>query len=375
MSALGVAVIGHGFMGRAHSAAWRNAGAAFGLPHYRQQVLVGRSADAVAAAAAAWGWQESATDWRAVLARDDIQIVDICTPGWAHAEIAIAALRAGKHVIVEKPLANSVDEAEQMVEVAAAAARRGVFSMVGFNYRRVPAIALARELIAAGRLGTVRQVRASYLQDWLADDNAPMSWRLRAETAGSGALGDIASHAVDLVQFVLTEQVMEASGALRTFVPQRPGGAGGAEEVTVDDAVWANLRLSGGASASIEASRIATGRKNSLHLEIYGSRGALRFDLERLNELEFFDAMDPLAEQGFRRILVTEPEHPYLKAWWPQGHILGWEHSFSHQVRDFLDCIDQGRAPSPSFAEGLQVQRVLGAIAESSDRNGIRIAV
>lgn len=373
MNILGVAMIGNGFMGRAHSAAWRNAGATFELPRYRQQVLVGRSPDTVSPAAEAWGWQESEGDWRRVIDREDIQIVDICTPGWAHAEIAIAALQAGKHVLVEKPLANSVAEAEMMLQAAVIAAEKGIFSMVGFNYRRIPAVALARDFVSAGRLGSVHQVRACYLQDWLADETTPMSWRLRAETAGSGALGDIASHVVDLVQFVLGTQAVDASGSLRTFVPQRPNHTGALEEVTVDDAVWANLTLRSGGTANIDASRAATGQKNSLRLEIYGSSGSLRFDLERLNELEFFDATAPATEQGFRRILVTEPAHPYLKAWWPQGHMLGWEHSFTHQIKDFLSSIDQGQPPAPSFAEGLQVQRVLAAIAESSVQHGLRI--
>lgn len=375
MTALGIATIGYEFMGRAHSAAWRNVGAAFDVPEYVQRVLVGRSANAVAAAATSLGWQETETDWRRVLERDDIQIVDICTPGWTHAEIAIAALAAGKHVMVEKPLANSVAEAQAMASAAQVAATRGVFSTIGFNYRRIPAVALARQLVAAGRLGTVRHVRAAYLQDWLVDEATPMNWRLRADTAGSGALGDIASHTVDLVQFVLSTRVSEAAGTLRTFISERPGDSGKLEPVTVDDAVWANLTLDSGATASIEASRLATGRKNALQLEIYGSQGALRFDLERLNELEFLDASEPVAEQGFRRILVTEPEHPYLKAWWPQGHILGWEHSFTHQIQDFLSCIQRGEAPSPSFADGLQVQQVLATISASSGRQGVRLGV
>ncbi|WP_336857775.1 Gfo/Idh/MocA family oxidoreductase [Sinomonas albida] len=362
---LGVAGIGYAFMGKAHSQAWRNVAAYFDVPAVEQRVLVGRDAEQVAEAAARYGWAESATDWREVIARDDIDIVDICAPGWLHAEIAIAALEAGKHVLVEKPLANSLAESERMVAAAAAARGRGVQSMVGFNYRRVPALAYARQLIGDGRLGVVREVRASYLQDWLADSESPMTWRLRKETAGSGALGDIASHAIDQVQFLLGDTVTEASGRLHTFVGRRPGPSG-VEDVTVDDAAWATLVLAGGAVASVEASRVALGRKNSLRIEVYGSAGALSFDLERLNELEFLDGTGPAAEQGFRRIVVTEPEHPYLEAWWPQGHVIGWEHTFTHQIRDFLLGIRDGAAPSPSFEEGLQVQRVLAAIEESA---------
>ncbi|MCU1566191.1 MAG: putative dehydrogenase [Pseudarthrobacter sp.] len=367
---LGVAMIGYAFMGKAHSNAWRNVASYFDVPAVEQKVLVGRDAAAVAEAAARYGWKETATDWRTVLDRDDIHIVDICAPGWMHAEIAIAALEAGKHVLLEKPLANTLAEAEAITAAAQAARAQGVQSMVGFNYRRVPALALAKELVSEGRLGTVRQVRAAYLQDWLADESAPMTWRLRKETAGSGALGDIASHAIDQVLFLLGDKVTEVSGRLQTFVHQRPG-AQGPEDVTVDDAAWATLALASGAIASVEASRVATGRKNSLQIEIYGDKGALRFDLENLNELAFSDATLPAREQGFRRIVVTEPEHPYLDAWWPPGHIIGWEHTFTHQIRDFLLAIDAGTAPSPSFEDGLEVQRILGAVEESAAKSAL----
>ncbi|MFS2089213.1 Gfo/Idh/MocA family protein [Paenarthrobacter nicotinovorans] len=367
---LGVAAIGYAFMGKAHSNAWRNVASFFNVPAFEQKVLVGRYASAVSEAAAKYGWAGSATDWRSVIARDDIDIVDICAPGWMHAEIALEALAAGKHVLVEKPLANTLEEAELMATAAASARGRGVQSMIGFNYRRVPALALARELIAEGRLGTVRHVRAAYLQDWLSDVETPMSWRLRKETAGSGALGDIASHAIDQVQHLTGQTVTEVTGTLRTFVTERPGVAG-LEKVTVDDAAWATLGLTGGVSASVEASRVATGQKNSLKIEIYGSLGSLTFDLENLNELGFLDATVPVREQGFRRILVNEPEHPYAAAWWPQGHVIGWEHTFTHQVRDFLLAVRDGSEPSPSFDDGLQVQRVLAAVEESARNRSV----
>ena len=365
-SPLGVAMIGYAFMGKAHSNAWRNVASYFDVPAFEQKVLVGRDAGQVAAAARKYGWAETATDWRSVLERDDIHIVDICAPGWMHAEIAVAALEAGKHVLVEKPLANTLAEAEAMADAARSARERGVQSMIGFNYRRVPALALAKELIAEGRLGTVRHVRAAYLQDWLVDPDSPMTWRLNKETAGSGALGDIASHAIDQVMFLLGGTVTEVSGRLHTFVSHRPG-ADGPEEVTVDDAAWATLTLDSGTIASVEVSRMATGQKNSLKLEIYGDKGSLLFDLETINELGFLDATLPVREQGFRRILVNEPEHPYMAAWWPQGHVIGWEHTFTHEIRDFLAAIDGGTPPSPSFDEGLAVQRVLAAIEESAN--------
>jgi len=357
-------VVGYSFMGKAHSYAWRNVGAFFDAPPVRQQVLVGRDEQAVKEAAGRYGWTEAATDWRAVVERDDIDVVDICTPGDTHAEIAIAALEAGKHVLVEKPLANSVAESEAMVAAASAAAARGVVSMVGFNYRRVPALALARELISSGRIGAVRQVRAAYLQDWLADEAAPMTWRLRQETAGSGALGDLGSHVVDQIGFLLGEPVTSASGQLRTFVPSRAGDDG-PEQVTVDDAAWATLTTASGAVASVEVSRMAADRKNGLTIEVYGSRGSLAFDLERLNELQVHG----------RRVLVTEADHPYVGAWWPPGHVLGWDSTFISQAAEFLTAIGSGQPASPSFADGLAVQRVLAAIEESATGSGAVVVV
>ncbi|WP_122940709.1 Gfo/Idh/MocA family protein [Brachybacterium sp. EE-P12] len=368
---LGIALIGYAFMGRAHSQAWRSVGAAFDVPEIERRVLVGRDESAVAQAARRLDWQEHATDWREVIAREDVDIVDICTPGFLHAEIAIAALEAGKHVLCEKPLANDTDEAVRMVEAARAARERGQVAALGHTYRRVPALAHARDLVAAGRLGEIRQVRASYLQDWLVDAEAGMSWRLRKETAGSGALGDIGSHAVDQIQFVTGQSVAAVRGRLATMVPERPG-ADGPEPVTVDDAAWASLELSGGAIASLEASRMATGRKNELSLEVYGTDGALRFDLERLDELWFLDATRPVTEQGFTRIVVTEPEHPYLEGWWPQGHVLGWENAFTNQARDLLLAVTDRdpAAYSPDFEDGLALQRILEAIIDSDAAGG-----
>jgi len=369
--ALGVAVIGYAFMSKAHSHGWRNAGSLRDdLPEIRRQVIVGRDADQVSAAARQYGWAEAATDWRAVLDRDDIDIVDVCVPGHLHAEVAIAALEAGKHVLAEKPLANTIAEAEKMVATAQAARERGVQSMVGFNYRRVPALALARQHIAAGRIGTVRQVRIAYLQDWLADESAPMTWRLRRETAGSGALGDLASHAVDQVRFLLDQDVVGVNALTETFVRRRAGEQG-LEDVTVDDAAWSVLRTSGDAVVSLEVSRMATARKNGFGIEVYGSTGALRFDLESLNHLDV--CLDGAGD--FTRVLVTEPEHPYLDAWWPPGHVLGWDSTFSNQAADFVHALATGTEPRPSFEDGLAVQRVLAAIEASACAGGSHIGV
>jgi len=373
-----VALIGHAFMGAAHSQAWRTAGRFFDLPcTVDMAVLAGRNAPAAAAAAERLGWGEAETDWRRVVQRDDVDLVDICTPGDSHAEIAIAALAAGKHVLCEKPLANSVAEAEAMSAAAQRAAAAGVRSMVGFNYRRVPALALARRLIAEGRIGEVRHVRAQYLQDWIVDPQFPLVWRLQRERAGSGALGDIGAHIIDAGQFVTGQRITGVSAVTETFVRRRPllastaGGlsaTGGAEtgEVTVDDAALFTARFEGGGLGSFEATRFATGRKNALRIEVNGSVGSLAFDFEAMNELQFYDAASWGEVAGFTRIQVTEPSHPYMAAWWPPGHLIGYEHTFTHEVVDLLDDVHAGRDPSPSFADGLQVQQVLAAVEASA---------
>ncbi|WP_328492948.1 Gfo/Idh/MocA family oxidoreductase [Streptomyces sp. NBC_00414] len=380
---LGVGMVGYAFMGAAHSQGWRTADRVFELPLRPVLAAVcGRDAQAVGAAADRLGWAAAETDWRALIARDDVDLVDVCTPGDSHAEIAIAALAAGKHVLCEKPLANTVEEAEAMTEAAAAAAARGQVAMVGFNYRRVPATALARKMVAEGRIGALRHVRVTYLQDWLVDREFPLTWRLRKETAGSGALGDLGAHIVDLAQYLAGEPVVGVSALTETFVRERPllsgassglSAAGGGElgAVTVDDAALFTGRFASGALASFEATRFATGRKNSLRIELNGEKGSLAFDLERLNELSYHDGTEPTAHAGFRRILVTEPDHPYLEAWWPPGHGLGYEHTFVHQARDLVHAIADGGQPLPSFADGLQVQRVLAAVEESAEKNSV----
>ncbi|MGP9606219.1 Gfo/Idh/MocA family protein [Glutamicibacter sp. 287] len=368
MSSLKVAMIGHGFMGAAHSQGWRTAHRVFDLPGKPQMtVLVGRNSANLVADAAKWGWESSSTNWREVIQRDDIDIIDIVTPGASHAEIAIAALEAGKHVLCEKPLANTVEQAERMAAAAERAASCGVQTMVGFTYRRVPAVSFMRQLIQQGVLGEIQQVRASYRQDWLVDPSAPLSWRLQQDQAGSGALGDIGAHAIDLVQFTTGLHTQEVSGVLQTITEHRPHADGsGFGQVSVDDLALFTGRLSNGALASFEASRVATGRKNALSIEISGSKGALAFDLEELNSLQYFDREDPQDRQGFRNILVTEPVHPYLSGWWPAGHMLGYEHGFSHQVKDLIESIHDGTPAHSSFAEGLQVQRVLDAVTRSA---------
>ena len=377
---LRIGMVGYAFMGTAHSQAWRTVNRVFDLPlQARMAAICGRDEGRVAEAAARLGWQEHSTEWRSLLARDDIDLIDVCTPGDSHAEIAIAALAAGKHVLCEKPLANTIEEARAMAAAAARAEADGVRSVCGFNYRRVPAVALMRRLVADGRIGEIRHVRAVYLQDWITDPQFPLVWRLQKDKAGSGALGDIGAHIIDLTQYVTGQLITGVSALTETFVKQRPlpaasnglsaasrDGLTGTGAVTVDDAALFLARLDGGAIATYEATRFATGRKNGLRVEINGSLGSVVFDFERMNELEFYDATRPAAEQGFARILVTEPEHPYMSGWWPPGHLIGYEHSFTHQARDLIEAIATGDALAPSFADALQVQLVLDAVERSA---------
>jgi predicted dehydrogenase len=365
---IGVGMVGHAFMGAAHSQAWRTAGRFFDLPLTPDMaVLCGRDATTARAAADRLGWRDVETDWKELLTRDDVQLVDVCAPGDVHAEIAVAALDAGKHVLCEKPLANTVDEARAMVAAAERARAHGVRAMVGFNYRRVPAVTLARRLVEQGRIGQVRHVRATYLQDWIVDPEAPLVWRLQAERAGSGALGDIGAHVVDLAQYVTGDRLTGVCGLTETFVRDRPLADGsGRGPVTVDDAALFLGRFAGGAVASFEATRFATGRKNQIRLEVNGSAGSLAFDFEQMNELQFLDGGDDPEIAGFRRILVTEPAHPYAGAWWPPGHGLGYEHTFTHEIVDLVRDVAAGTDPVPSFADGLAVQLVLDAVTRSA---------
>lgn len=362
---LGIALIGTAFMGRAHSNAWRQVGAFFSpRVEPRLRVLCGRDRGRAEALARRFGWEEVSTDWREVVRRDDIGLVDICTPGDTHAEIAIAAAEAGKHVFCEKPLANTVAEAEAMLD---AVQRNGVVHMVCHNYRRAPAVTFAHQLIADGRLGEIRHYRGTYLQDWIVDPLFPLVWRLEKERAGSGALGDIASHSLDLARYLVGE-ITAVSGMLETFIHERPlpGEPGRTGRVRVDDATAALVRFENGATGTVEATRMATGRKNYNHFEINGSEGSLAFDLERMNELELFLLEDRATERGFRTINVTEPAHPYIQPWWPPGHIIGYEHTFTHTVFDLLEAIAEDRLPRPDFEDGLRIQRLLDAIAESA---------
>jgi len=359
-----VAMIGYDFMGRAHANAWRQVARFFhDLPFDPVlKVVVGRTEAKVKEAAPRLGFEEYATNWQSVLARKDIDIVDICTPGDSHAEIAVAAAEAGKAILCEKPLANTVTDAERML---AAVKRAGVVNMVCHNYRRCPAVALARKIIDEGQLGDIHHYRGLYLQDWIVDPTFPRVWRLERARAGSGALGDILSHTMDLSRHLVAEPV-EVLGLLKTFVSERPLPEDPKRrgKVDVDDSAQALVKFANGAVGYYEGSRFAPGRKNYNRFEINGSMGSLVWDLERMNELELYLESGPLS--GFRTISATDARHPYVAAWWPPGHIIGYEHSFTHTVYDFMKGIAEGKSPRPDFEDGLRNQRVLDAIERSA---------
>jgi predicted dehydrogenase len=357
---LSVALIGTKFMGRAHSNAWRQAPRFFDLPaDIRMRAICGRDRAATRQAAKALGWERAVFDWKAVVSDPEIDIIDICTPNDSHAEIAIAAARAGKAVLCEKPLARNASEGRRMVE---AVRRARVANMVCFNYRRVPAIALAKQMMAAGELGDpIYHFRARYAQDWIADENFPMVWRLQSKVAGSGALGDIGAHIIDLARFLVGE-IAGVSAVSETFIKKRRTGKRQFARVDVDDAVSVVGKFKSGAMLNLEATRFAHGRKNQLCFEINGSRGSLVFDLETMNRLRFYNADDSEGRRGFRDIIVTEPIHPYIKRWWPPGHLIGYEHSFVHTIADFMAAIVTRRQVQPDFADGSKTQRVLDSI-------------
>jgi predicted dehydrogenase len=380
---INVALLGSKFMGRVHSNAWLKVARFFPVdPAPVMHTVAARNADELAAFARTWGWQQATTDWHGAVTAEEIGLVDIGTPNHVHAEQAIAALEAGKHVACEKPLAATLADAEAM---AAAAARASGRTFVWYSYRRVPAVALAHRLVASGALGRIYHVRAAYLQSW-AGPETPLVWRFDGDIAGSGAHGDLGAHIIDAVRFVTGEEIVSVEGAIEhTFIEDRAlieGGAGGEiggagagtgaamGKSTVDDAVLFLARLSGGGLASFESTRLATGYHNANRFEIHGERGALRFDFERMNELGFYRRDAEPAVQGWTTIDVTRggDGHPYAEAWWPDSHGLGYEHTFINQAADILAVIGGGQplVPLPDFADALQTQRVLHAATESA---------
>ena len=359
-------MLGHGFIGRAHLHALRSVGYMAWPPPLvpRLVEIVGRRPQAVAEAARRYGFERAATDWRVLVEDPAIQLFDNAGPNDLHCEPTLAALRAGKHVLCEKPLGRSAPESHELWQAAVAA---GVVHMCGFNYRFVPAVRLAREMIEAGELGEIHGFHGVYFQDWLAHPESPYVWRLDRQRAGSGALGDIGSHVVDLARFLVGE-IASVSGCVRTVVPERPGGL-----VDVDDTVEATLEFESGAGGSLSASRLCHGRSNSLGFEVSGTRGSLAFDLERMNELEVHldDSRPGPRAQGFRRVLVTEPDHPYLEHWWPPGHVLGWGDTFVHEIHHLLSAIAGEREVAPygaTFEDGYRAAEVCDAILRSSEQ-------
>ncbi len=373
---IGVGLVGYKFMGKSHSNAYRQVASFFPDVALRPELkaLCGRDEASVRQAAEQFGWEGYETDWHALVARDDIGLIDVSTPGESHAEIAIGAAEHGKHVFCEKPLANTLAEAKAML---AAVQQAGVVGMVNFNYRRVPAVQLAKQLIDEGRIGQIYHWRAVYLQDWIMDPNFPLVWRLQKDQAGAGALGDLGAHIIDLARMLVGE-VAAVSGLTTTFIKQRPllvgttgglGAAGAAEmgEVTVDDAALFLARFANGAVGSFESTRFAKGRANYNSFEINGSKGSIVFDLHRMNELSVFFDDDPPDVKGFRNVLVTDGgAHKYLSAWWPAGHIIGWEHTFTHGVLDLLNGIAAGTSPAPTFEDGVRCQAILEAVEQSA---------
>ena len=355
-------------MGKAHSNAWRQAPRFFDLAaEIRMTAICGRDRAITSRAAKKLGWESSTSDWRAVVADPGIDIVDICTPNNLHAEIAIAAARAGKAVLCEKPLARDAREAERMVE---AVRRARVINMVCHNYRRVPAIALAKQMIEAGEVGDqIYHFHARYAQDWIGNEKFPLVWRLQSRFAGSGALGDIGAHVIDLARYLVGE-IDEVSATSETFVKSRPLEAKKSVRgrVDVDDATAVIGKFRNGALLNFEVTRFAHGRKNQLVFEINGSSGSVAFDLEEMNYLRFFRTADAIGRGGFRDILVTEPSHPYVARWWPPGHLIGYEHTFVHTIADFVNAVAAERTVRPNFADGLRNQRVMDAVMRSTRR-------
>jgi len=378
MKKMNVAIIGAKFMGRAHSSAWSRVHNFFDVPiEPVLKVACSRSKEPLQSFADRWGWESISTDWREVVNRPDVDIVDIAAPTFLHHDVAIEAAQAGKHVFCEKPLCLTH---RQAVEMCATAERAGIVHYLNHNYRRCPAVSLAKQLIQEGRLGRLYHWRSAYLQSWIVDEKFPLTWQLRREMAGSGPHADLNSHLVDLARFLVGE-ITEVTAMTAQFVKERPlpvEGSGGAFQegqlaegvapgsVTVEDAAFMLARFDSGTLGAFEATRFAPGRKNHNTFEIYGSKGSIGFDLERMNELNFFSADDPERAQGFRRILVTEPAHPYLKAWWPPGHIIGYEHTFVNAMADYLKAIGSATRVEPNFVDGVKEMAILEAGLESA---------
>ncbi|MFW6182355.1 MAG: Gfo/Idh/MocA family protein [Chloroflexota bacterium] len=385
MKSMNVAIIGTKFMGKAHSNAWLNTPRFFDLEIKPVlKVAVGRNEEELKAFADNWGWEETSTDWQEVVERDDVDIVDISVPTHLHHPIAVAAAKAGKHIFCEKPFAMNVEQAREMYETAEEA---GIVHYLNHNYRRVPAVLLAKRMVEDGEIGEIFHWRSAYLQDWIVDPNFPLTWHLQKDKAGAGAHYDLGTHSVDLARFLVGEPVA-ITAMTANFIKERPlPGAGAATfsagesgttekgEVTVDDASFMLAEFENGALGSFETSRFAPGRKNYNYFEIYGSKGSIVFNLERMNELQLFRRDDPAYAQGFRTIMVTEAgEHDYIANWWPPGHIIGYEHEFHHAVKDFVEAVANEQPVAPNFYDGLKEIEILTA-AMTSAQEGVKVTL
>ena len=372
-----VAMIGYQFMGKAHSNAYRQVGRFFDLDvEPVMKVVCGRSEAKVKAAAENFGWEEYSTNWEEVIARPDIELVDIASPNNTHALITQAALKAGKHVLCEKPLAISAADAKTSYELAKST---GLINGICHNYRKAPAIAYAAQLVKEGCLGKIRHFRGTYLQDWIVDPSVPLVWRLDKNVAGSGSHGDLNAHLIDTARFVMGSEFTEVSGLAETFIKHRPiladtdGGLSGFKstgemgEVTVDDVTSFLARFDNGATGTFEATRLAPGRKNYNRWEINGEHGSIAFNLERMNEIEIYLNDDPAGLQGFHTVQATETVHPYMSAYWPVAHIIGYEHTFINMMKDLFDAISKGVSFTPDFLDGYRNQAVLEAVDVSAE--------
>jgi predicted dehydrogenase len=369
---LGIGMLGYAFMGKAHANAFRT------IPYMmyppvaipRLVGVAGRNQEAVEAAAVRFGYENAYTDWRDLVANPDVDVFDNGGPNDTHAEPSIAAAQAGKHVFCEKPLARTAEEAKAMLD---AVEKAGVKHMVAYNYRFVPAIVQARNLIASGALGRIFHFRAVYLQDWIIDPEFPMTWRFSKAVAGSGSLGDLGSHIIDIGRFLVGEPT-KVMGMMKTFIEERPDGQGGRAKVDVDDAVTAMMEFENGALGTIEATRFANGHRNGNMWEINAENGSIKFNLERLNELDVYWADGRKETLGFTNVLISEGYHPYWENWWPAGHMLGWEHTFVHEFHHFFDAIVNDKDVAPygaTFVDGYRNNVITDAIAESHNTGRI----
>lgn len=375
---LNIGLVGYKFMGKAHSNAYHKIGMFF-EPSAKicMKAICGRDEAWVKKSAEKYGWESYETSWERLVRRDDIDVVDITTPSNFHKEIAIGAAEEGKHVFCEKPLALNLKDAREMLE---AVKKHGVKHQIGFNYRFAPAIQLAKKLIDEGKIGEIYHFRGLYLQDWIIDPDFPLVWRLDKKIAGSGSHGDLGAHLIDLARFLVGD-FQRVIGMNKTFIKKRPivdkmeGLSGKAAEnaqmgeVTVDDATLFLAEFKNGALGSFEATRFAAGHKNGMSFEINGSKGSIKFEFERMNELQYYSVDDEEGLQGFRLIQVTEDVHPYAGAWWPAGHVIGYEHTFVHELYEFIESIANDKPTVPDFYDGVKCSQVLEAVDLSIEEN------